>query len=226
MTNYSEYKIEILLTPHPWDNQTESYFWCILGWFNSEWVNTENYGWATTPQEAFDKAIESFGVMCNCEDGCEDISDLVPLLQQRLESFHNDMLQSCQCDEDRQLEKLDYENYLTYLKLLENHQFNEAQRLFQEMDTQAREILHHIFKEVCQRQKQKQQLPKNKYEYESTNPFEIVRDAKKRYKDNPTVENWREYEARRQDLANFRNQLFIESRSEREAHSQTIDRER
>jgi len=162
------------------------------------------------------------------EDGCEDISDLIPLLQQRLESFHNDMFQSCQCDEDRQLEKLDYENYLTYLKLLENHQFNEAQRLFQEMDTQAREILHHIFKEVCQRQKQKQQLPKNKYEHESTNLFEIVRDAKKRYKDNPTVENWREYEARRQDLSNFRNQLFIEARSKREekAHSQTIDRER
>ena len=60
------------------------------------------------------------------EDGCEDISDLIPLLQQRLESFHNDMLQSCQCNEDRELEKRDYENYLTYLKLLKNHQFNEA----------------------------------------------------------------------------------------------------
>lgn len=163
------------------------------------------------------------------EDGCEDISDLIPLLQQRLESFHNDMLQSCQCNEDRELEKLDHKNYLTYLKLLENRQFNEAQRLFQEMDTQARERLHYIFKEIIdQRQKQIQQPPKNKYEHESTNLFEIVRDAKKRYKDNPTVENWREYEARRQDLSNFRNQLFIEARSKREekAHSQTIDRER
>ena len=161
------------------------------------------------------------------EDGCEDISDLIPLLQQRLESFHNDMLQLCLSNEDRELEKLDHENYLTYLKLLENRQFNEAQRLFREMDTQARERLHYIFKEIIdQRQKQIQQPPKNRYEDKSTNLFEIVCDAKKRYKDNPTVENWREYEARRQDLANFRNQLFIESRSEREAHSQTIDRER
>ena len=198
MTNYSEYKIEILLTPHPWDNQTESYFWCILGWFNSEWVNTENYGWATTPQEAFDKAIESFGVMCNCEDGCEDISDLVPLLQQRLESFHNDMLQS-------------YENYLTYLKLLKNRQFNEAQRLFQEMDTQVRGILVHILEEaIDQRQKQKQQ--KNKYKYKSTDPFGIMKEARLRYLNNPTVEHRCEYEARRQDWVNFRTWFAIGGR--------------
>lgn len=160
------------------------------------------------------------------EDGCEDISDLVPLLQQRLESFHNDMLQSCQCDEDRQLEKLDYKNYLTYLKLLENHQFNEAQRLFQEMDTQAREILVHILEEaIDQRQKQKQQ--KNKYKYKSTDPFGIMKEARLRYLNNPnSVDHRCEYEARRQDWVNFRDQHRAESRLEREVNSQTIDRER
>ena len=56
-----------------------------------------------------------------------------------------------------------------------------------------------------------------------------MKEARLRYLNNPnSVEHRREYEARRQDLANFRNQLFIEARSKREekAHSQTIDRER
>jgi len=26
-----EYKIEVIMNPHPWDNLTEPYFWCILG---------------------------------------------------------------------------------------------------------------------------------------------------------------------------------------------------
>lgn len=65
--DYSEYKIEILLTPHTWDNQIEPYYWCILGWSNSGWVNTGKYGWAATPQEAFSKAIKSF-----CKDICEE----------------------------------------------------------------------------------------------------------------------------------------------------------
>jgi hypothetical protein len=60
VTEYKEYKIEVSLTPHPWDNEKEPYFWCILGLYDNSWVNTGDCGWAKTPEEAFNKAVESF----------------------------------------------------------------------------------------------------------------------------------------------------------------------
>lgn len=59
-TEHKEYKIEIFLNPHFGDNQNEPYFWCILGWTNSEWINTGNFGWASTPENAFQEALKNF----------------------------------------------------------------------------------------------------------------------------------------------------------------------
>ena len=57
---YKDYKIEIFLNPHFWDNVNEPYFWCILGWSNSEWVNTGSCGWGLTPENAFREALKNF----------------------------------------------------------------------------------------------------------------------------------------------------------------------
>ena len=71
---YKDYKIEIFLTPHFWDNEKEPYFWCILGLSNSEWVNTGSCGWALTPENAFQKANDCFNkkLPCRILHGCED----------------------------------------------------------------------------------------------------------------------------------------------------------
>jgi len=38
----TEYKIQVIMNPHLWDNAEEPYFWCILGWGNKgideEWL--------------------------------------------------------------------------------------------------------------------------------------------------------------------------------------------
>ena len=51
----TEYKIEVIMNPHPWDNKKEPYFWCILAWGNTTWYN-RGCGWSVTPEQAWKDA--------------------------------------------------------------------------------------------------------------------------------------------------------------------------
>lgn len=57
-----DYEIRISLTPHPWDNKSEPYFWMIAKWSEGgkTWCNSGHCGWARTPKEAFKFAYESY----------------------------------------------------------------------------------------------------------------------------------------------------------------------
>ena len=48
----TEYKIQVIMNPHPWDNAEEPYFWCILGWGNTTWYN-RGCGWSVSPEQAW-----------------------------------------------------------------------------------------------------------------------------------------------------------------------------
>jgi len=48
----TEYKIQVIMDPHPWDNEKEPYFWCILGWYTDAWCN-RGCGWSVTPEQAW-----------------------------------------------------------------------------------------------------------------------------------------------------------------------------
>lgn len=62
----TEYKIQVLMTPHNRDNPTHPYFWCVLanngrpqdsgedGWYNT------GCGWAKTPEEAWTTASRAY----------------------------------------------------------------------------------------------------------------------------------------------------------------------
>jgi len=62
MHNPDEYKIEVIMNPHTWDNPTESYFWCILGWCNDTWCNS-GCGWSISPEQAWKDANKYFNRM-------------------------------------------------------------------------------------------------------------------------------------------------------------------
>ena len=53
-----EYVIKVTMTPHPHDNPTRPYFWCILA-YNNGWSN-QGSGWAETPEMAFSNAKNYF----------------------------------------------------------------------------------------------------------------------------------------------------------------------
>ena len=55
MKNPDEYKIEVIMNPHPWDNAEDPYFWCILGWGNKSWCNN-GCGWSVSPEQAWKDA--------------------------------------------------------------------------------------------------------------------------------------------------------------------------
>lgn len=55
--NQIEYTIEVTMTPHYWDNETEPYFWSI-NYFDditNEWLSKIS-GWAKTPEDAWNIA--------------------------------------------------------------------------------------------------------------------------------------------------------------------------
>jgi hypothetical protein len=52
MKNSYEYSIKVLLTPHPWDNENEPYFWVIF-----EGTCNTGCGWSKTPEEAWAAAL-------------------------------------------------------------------------------------------------------------------------------------------------------------------------
>lgn len=56
----TEYKIEILLTPHSWDNPAHPYFWVILESTSKGWGNTGHCGWEITPEQAWLTAIKRY----------------------------------------------------------------------------------------------------------------------------------------------------------------------
>jgi hypothetical protein len=60
MDNMQEYKVEIMLIPHPWDNQKQPHFWCIFEWGNSDWCNSGMCGWAKSPIDAFHQAMAAW----------------------------------------------------------------------------------------------------------------------------------------------------------------------
>lgn len=48
-----EHKIEVTLTPHPWDNKEKPYFWSILEWGKEGgWYNI-GCGWSESPLAAY-----------------------------------------------------------------------------------------------------------------------------------------------------------------------------
>lgn len=59
MNKCDEYKIEVTMNPHEWDNKEDPYFWCILGWHSDAWCN-EGCGWSITPEQAWKDANEYF----------------------------------------------------------------------------------------------------------------------------------------------------------------------
>lgn len=60
-----EYSIEVNLTPHPWDNKNEPYFWWIKCYdeelakkdSNYRGHNTGACGWGKTPEDAWKQAL-------------------------------------------------------------------------------------------------------------------------------------------------------------------------
>jgi len=50
-----EYKIEVNMKPHEWDNPTEPYFWCIKGLHNGRC--NKGCGWSATPEQAWKDAV-------------------------------------------------------------------------------------------------------------------------------------------------------------------------
>lgn len=50
-----EYKIEVSMTPHFHDNPKKPYFWMISSYCGNGWCN-HTFGWATTPEEAWQEA--------------------------------------------------------------------------------------------------------------------------------------------------------------------------
>lgn len=54
-----EYKIEVIMTPHPWDNHKKPYFWMIGSYCGNSWCNN-GAGWAETPEEAWKQAYEYY----------------------------------------------------------------------------------------------------------------------------------------------------------------------
>jgi hypothetical protein len=61
-----EYKIQVLMDPHPWDNKEKPFNWVILKWHkNTEigkgsWVNSGFCGWEETTEKAWQKAKITF----------------------------------------------------------------------------------------------------------------------------------------------------------------------
>ena len=57
--NINERKIEVSVTPHPWDNKENPYFWCILDWDNKNktWFNN-GFGWSKSIELAFKDATD------------------------------------------------------------------------------------------------------------------------------------------------------------------------
>lgn len=61
-----EYKIEITMLPHYWDNEFEPYFWLILVWDDiaKDWVCFMS-GWAKTPNESWEVANKKYNEIIN-----------------------------------------------------------------------------------------------------------------------------------------------------------------
>jgi hypothetical protein len=55
-----EYKIEIIMTPHFEDNPLNPFFWAILQYSGSNWINTGYSGWAKTTLEAWEVAVSEY----------------------------------------------------------------------------------------------------------------------------------------------------------------------
>lgn len=57
-----EMKIEVLMSPHPWDDAEKPYYWCILIWddYSYIWKNSGKMGWGKTPNDAFISALKSY----------------------------------------------------------------------------------------------------------------------------------------------------------------------
>ena len=53
-----EYKIEIGMQPHPWDNSEQPFWWCLLC-YHTDWCN-KGFGWAETPEEAWQEAYKYY----------------------------------------------------------------------------------------------------------------------------------------------------------------------
>lgn len=60
-----DYKIEVCMTPHYWDNSTDPFFWVIYEFRNKCWVNTGTCGWEKTPEDAWLKATSEFCILVN-----------------------------------------------------------------------------------------------------------------------------------------------------------------
>lgn len=54
-----EYKIEVIMNPHTWDNPKKPYFWCLFKWNTDDWCN-EGCGWAKSQEEAFKEAYDFY----------------------------------------------------------------------------------------------------------------------------------------------------------------------
>lgn len=57
-----EMKVEVLMSPHMWDNPEFPYFWCVLLWsdYSSCWHNSGHMGWSKTPKDGFDAALQAY----------------------------------------------------------------------------------------------------------------------------------------------------------------------
>ena len=47
-----EYRIEVCMTPHPWDNKHKPYYWIIF-----EGNCNAGFGWCETPDKAWEEAL-------------------------------------------------------------------------------------------------------------------------------------------------------------------------
>lgn len=50
-----EYSIEVSITPHPWDNPSQPYFWGVF----EDGCNA-GFGWSKTPEGAWEAALEYY----------------------------------------------------------------------------------------------------------------------------------------------------------------------
>jgi hypothetical protein len=58
-----EYKIEVLMTPHPHDSPNKPYFWRVIRCDGYHWC-TECFNWEETQDSAFNAAKEYYNTHC------------------------------------------------------------------------------------------------------------------------------------------------------------------
>lgn len=56
-----EYTIEVIVTPHTWDNKENPYFWCIKAWDSEAEVwYTKTCGWSKSSNDAWVDANKEY----------------------------------------------------------------------------------------------------------------------------------------------------------------------